>query len=185
MGTIDDKKWELLSSEYLFREPWLTARRDHVRLPSGVEMPNYYVLEYPDWVNVLALTKDGRFLLERQYRHARRLTAFEIPAGCVEEGEDPLKAAQRELFEETGYTGGEWSFFLQLCPNAGAMSNTSTTFLARGVEQTSTQHLEQTEDIDICLFSEEEVFEMLQRGEFHQAMMVAPLWKYFAEQKGK
>ena len=63
------KKWELLGSEYLIRRPWLTARQDHVRLPSGVEMKEYYVLEYPEWVNVLAITKDGKFLMEKQYRH--------------------------------------------------------------------------------------------------------------------
>ena len=54
----DEKKWEVLHSEYLIRRPWLTARRDHVRLPNGVENPEYYVLEYPDWVNVIALTRD-------------------------------------------------------------------------------------------------------------------------------
>ena len=50
-----DKQWTVLESEYLIRRPWLTARRDRVRLPNGVENNEYYVLEYPDWVNVIAL----------------------------------------------------------------------------------------------------------------------------------
>ena len=74
----DEKKWEILHSEYLIRRPWLTARRDHIRMPNGVENPEYYVLEYPDWVNVIAITSDGHFLMERQYRHGLQWTGYEI-----------------------------------------------------------------------------------------------------------
>jgi len=173
-------KWELLGSEYLFREPWLTARRDHVRLPSGVEMKNFYVLEYPEFCNVIAITPEGKFLMERQYRHAQQYVGYEIPAGCVEKGEDPMEAAKRELYEETGFTGGEWSHFMTVSPNAGACTNYSHTFLAKGVKPTSSQHLEQTEDIKVCLLSLDEVRDLLLHDGFHQAMMAAPLWKYFA-----
>ncbi len=94
-----DKQWTVLESEYLIRRPWLTARRDWVRLPNGVENNEYYVLEYPDWVNVIALTEDGKFIMERQYRHGLRWTGYEICAGVCEEGETPLESAQRELHE--------------------------------------------------------------------------------------
>ena len=60
----EDRKWRVLSSEYLFRRPWLTARKDVVKLPDGRVNPEYYVLEYPDWVNVIALTADGQMILE-------------------------------------------------------------------------------------------------------------------------
>lgn len=178
----DIEKWTLLDSKYLIQRPWLTARRDHVRLPSGVEHDEFYVLEYPDWINIIAITQEGHFIMERQYRHARQLVAYELPAGVVEEGEEPLKAAQRELYEETGYTGGEWSPFMTLCPNPGANTNVSHTFLAIGVEKTSTQHLEQTEDIAVYELTRDEVWELLRSGEIHQALMAAPLWKYFYEQ---
>ncbi|MBQ7571030.1 MAG: NUDIX hydrolase [Bacteroidaceae bacterium] len=177
----DVQKWKLISSEYLFRRPWLTARRDHLQLPNGTDMPEYYVLEYPDWINIIALTRDGQMLLERQYRHGRQMVGWEIPAGCVEEGETPLQAAQRELLEETGYTGGEWHQLMELFPNASACTNVCYTFLATGVERTSTQHLEQTEDISVYETPLDEVFRMLQAGEFHQAPMAAPLWKFFYE----
>lgn len=180
MEKKDPMLWELLGSEYLFNHPWLTARRDHVRLPSGVEMNDFYVLEYPDFCNVIAITKEGKFLMERQYRHAQRLVGYEIPAGCVEKGEDPMAAAKRELYEETGYGGGEWSHFMTISPNAGSCTNYNYTFLAIGVEPVSTQHLERTEDIKVVLFEPAEVVRMLQNDEFHQAMMAAPLWKYVA-----
>ena len=92
----DPMEWEVLESEYLFKRPWLTARREHVRLPTGAEIKEFYVLEYPEFCNVIAITKDGKFLLERQYRHAQHLTAIEIPAGCVKKEEDPLDEATRE-----------------------------------------------------------------------------------------
>ena len=62
------KRWKTLKSEYLFKRPWLTARRDVVQLPNGVVNNEFYVLEYPDWVNVIAITKDGLFVFVRQYR---------------------------------------------------------------------------------------------------------------------
>ena len=65
----DHLRWTTLSSEYLIRRPWLTARRDKVQLPDGRVHPEYYVLEYPGWVNVIAETKEGLLVLERQYRH--------------------------------------------------------------------------------------------------------------------
>ncbi|MCQ2216934.1 MAG: NUDIX hydrolase [Paludibacteraceae bacterium] len=178
----DSMEWQVLESEYLFQRPWLTARREHVKLPTGAEIRDFYILEYPDFCNVIALTKEGKFLMERQYRHAQRLTAYEIPAGCVEKGEDPLAAAQRELYEETGYAGGEWSHFMTISPNAGACTNYSHTYVAFGVEQVSEQHLEVSEDIQIVLLEKEDVIRMLKNGEFHQAMMVAPLWKFAAMQ---
>ena len=86
--STDDRKWEIIESEYLIRRPWLTARRDRVKLPTGVEIPEYYILEYPDWVNVIAITKEGKFVLVRQYRHGIKETRYEICAGVCETGEN-------------------------------------------------------------------------------------------------
>ena len=179
----DPMAWDVIDSEYLFKRPWLTARRDHVKLPTGAEIHDFYVLEYPEFCNVIAITKGGKFLMERQYRHAQHYTGIEIPAGCVEKGEDPMDAAKRELYEEIGYARGEWSKLMTISPNAGACTNYSHTYLAVGVEKISTQHLEDSEDIKIVLLDKDEVLRMLKNDEFHQAMMAAPLWKYFAMNK--
>ena len=159
----------------------MTARRDHVRLPSGVEMKEYYVLEYPDWINVIATTRDGRFIMERQYRHGLQWVGHEICAGVVEEGEEPLAAAKRELLEETGYAGGEWRHVMTLSGNASTMTNLTYCFVAEGVEPVSGQSLEATEDIEVILMTADEVRELLAGDQIRQALMAAPLWKYFAE----
>lgn len=178
----DEKKWEVLESEYLIRRPWLTARRDHVKLPTGAEIPEYYILEYPEWVNVIAITKEGLFLMVRQYRHGIRETRYELCAGVCEEGEDFMEAAKRELYEETGYGGGTWQPFMTVSANASTMTNFSHTFLAIGVEPLSTQHLEETEDLTVHLLTAEEVKSLLVNDEVRQSLMAAPLWKYFAMQ---
>lgn len=178
----DDKKWEILESEYLIRRPWLTARRDHVRLPDGVENKEYYVLEYPDWVNVIAITVDGKFVMERQYRHGLQWTGYEICAGVCESGENPLEAAKRELWEETGFGGGEWKLQMTISANTSTMTNLCHCFVATGVERISEQHLEATEDISVRLLTVDEVRNLLVGNEIRQALMAAPLWKYFAEQ---
>ena len=157
--------------------------RDCVRLPNGVENDEYYVLEYPDWVNVIAITAEGKFLMERQYRHGLQWTGYEICAGVCEKGEEPLESAKRELYEETGYAGGEWKHFMTLSANTSTMNNVCHCFLAEGVKRISTQHLEPTEDISIHLLSTDEVRALLLNDEIRQALMAAPLWKLFAERK--
>lgn len=177
---MKDMTWKTLSSEYLIKRPWLTARRDKVQLPDGRIMDEYYVLEYPTWVNVIAITKEGEMVLVRQYRHALGRTNFELVAGVLEKGEDPLVAAQRELLEETGYSGGEWKELMQLSANSSTMTNLTHCFLAEGVEKTALQNLDASEDLEVYVFSQEEVRQKLQQGDFVQALMVAPLWKYFS-----
>lgn len=177
----EDGKWETISSEYLFRRPWLTVRHDQVRLPDGRINPEFYVLEYPDWVNIIAITENGEFVMERQYRHGLDKTCYEIAAGVVENGETPLEAARRELEEETGYGGGDWKELMLISGNPSTTSNLTHCFLAEGVKKVSAQHLDSTEDLSVCLLSLDQVRQLLVHDKIRQALMAAPLWKYFAE----
>ena len=177
---MKDMKWKILSSEYLIKRPWLTARRDIVELPDGRINKEYYVLEYPTWINVTAITKEGQMVLVRQYRHALGQTNFEIVAGVVEQGEIPINAAKRELLEEAGYGGGEWRELAVISANPSTTTNLTHCFLATGVEKVSGQHLDATEDIEVYLFSQENVKEMIRRGDFVQSLMLVPLLKFFS-----
>lgn len=179
---MTDTPWETLSSEYLFREPWFTVRRDHLVLPNGNHIPSYYILEYPDWVNTIAITREGEFVFVRQYRHGLRETSYELCAGvCEKEDASPLVSAQRELLEETGYGNGTWREFMQICPNPSTHTNITHCFLATDVEPVTAQHLEATESLTVHQLSLDEVKSLLQQGAIRQALMAAPLWKYMAE----
>lgn len=179
MEKYEDRKWEVLHREYLYREPWFTARRDHVRLPNGQEIKDYYVLEYPDWVNTIAITRDGEFVMVRQYRHGIEETRYELCAGVCEPNETPLQAAQRELLEETGYGHGKWLPLMNISGNTSTTNNLTHCFLATDVERISDQHLDDAEDLSVHLLSEQEIWNLLQNDQLRQSLMVAPLWKYF------
>ena len=174
-------KWRTLGSEYIIRRPWLTARRDTVELPNGAVNDEYYVLEYPDWINVTAITADGQYVFVRQYRHGLGQTCHEIVAGVIKPGEQPEAAARRELMEETGFGGEKWRELMTISPNPSTVTNVVHCFVATGVERLGTQHLDATEDIEVCLFTKDDVLRMLERGKIMQALMAAPLWRLFAE----
>ena len=93
----------------------------------------------------------------------------------------PLEAARRELLEETGYGGGEWRPLTCICANPATQNNLTHCFLATGVERIGDQHLDTTEDIRVHLFTREELLELLRTDRIRQALMAAPLWRYFAE----
>lgn len=173
------RKPELISSEYLIQRPWLTARRDKLRLPDGRINPEYYVLEYPSWVNVIAVTQEGRYVMVRQYRHGLGIISTELCAGVVEEGEEPEQAARRELREETGYTGGRWQLQCVLSGNPSTTNNLTYCFLAEDVELTDRQRLDPTEDVEALTLSREEVMDLLMSDRMKQSLMAAPLWRHF------
>ena len=177
-----NRPWKVLSSEYLARKPWFTVRHESLELPDGRRVPDYYVFEYPDWINITAITRQGEFVLIDQYRHGLGETSYEIPAGVVEPSDASLlDAARRELREETGYGGGEWRLLTSISANPATQNNLTHCFLATGVERIGEQQLDATEDIRVHLFSRSEVLELLRTDRIRQALMAAPLWRYFAE----
>lgn len=175
------KKWKTLSTEYLIRRPWLTARRDAVQLPNGTIRPEHYVLEYPAWVNILAIDRQGNYILIEQYRHGLDDVFIELPAGVAEEGEEPLEAAKRELQEETGYGNGEWELLTVLGQNPSTCNNLTYCYLARNVEPISDLQLDEGEDIALHLTTRRELTEMMERDEIKQALMAAPIWKHLLQ----
>ena len=173
---------EVLESKYLFRRPWLTVRQEHIRLVNGAEVPEYYVLEYPDWVNILAITKDKKFVMVRQYRHGSQTTNFEFCGGVVDKtDESPLAAAQRELLEETGFGGGKWRQNLKMSANPSTTNNWIYNFIAEDVELVEKQHLDGGEDLSWHLLSLAEIKDLLRKGEIIQSGHACALWKYMAE----
>lgn len=177
------RKPKIIDSEYLIRRPWLTARRDKLLMPDGRINPEFYVLEYPAWVNVMAITDEGMFVMIRQYRHGLGTISTELCAGVVEDGETTLDAARRELSEETGYTGDDWELQCVISGNPSTTNNLTYCYLAKGVKKTCAQHLDATEDIEVVLMSREELLDLMMADEMKQSLMLAPLWRYFYLEK--
>jgi 8-oxo-dGTP pyrophosphatase MutT (NUDIX family) len=178
----DPKPWQCIDPHYLFRKPpWLVLRQQCFRLPSGREIAEYWISEYPPWVNVVAVTKDDACVLVRQFRPGIGAVHYELPAGVSEAGESMEAAARRELLEETGFGGGSWRMLMNLSANPALQNNMTGTFVALGVEQIRPPEPEQTEDLRVHLVKVDELAALIDRGDMIQALHVAPLLRYLLE----
>lgn len=168
--TTSPMDWKLLSSEYLYKDGWFTARHDRCEMPSGKIVDPYYVLEYPNWVNAVALTGSGDIILIRQYRHALGQTILEIPGGCMETGEEPAQSMRRELLEETGYAFDTLEPMGDISPNPSTNSNLTYMFLATGGRKVQDQHLDPHEEIEILTYSPRAVMKLLEENRIMQSL---------------
>jgi ADP-ribose pyrophosphatase len=132
-------KVRLLSSRTVYRGPVFTITTDHVQEPGGIRVRRD-LIHHSGSVVILAVDQSGdqsgstpRVLLERQYRHAAGDYLWELPAGRIDPGEHELKAAKRELLEETGYTAAHWRRILKFYASPGFMAETMSVFLATGL----------------------------------------------------
>jgi ADP-ribose pyrophosphatase len=130
------KTAKVLSSKVVYRGKVFHVTSDQVIEPSGVKVTRQ-MMRHSGSVVVLCVDESGReprVLLIRQYRYAAQRPLWELPAGRIDEGEDALTAAQRELMEETGYRAREWKQVLFYYPSPGFMDETHALFLARDIQ---------------------------------------------------
>jgi ADP-ribose pyrophosphatase len=166
-------KWKILSSEYLFSDLWFKVRKDKCETPQGKIVDPYYVYEFPTWVTAVALTEDGKVILERQYRHALGEVCIEIPGGCVDDTDTNFEEAiKRELLEETGYSFSSYEYLGKTSANPSTNSNLMHMFLAKGGKKIASQELDHNEEIEIDLVTIEELKQMIRENKIVQAMHV-------------
>lgn len=165
-------KWKVLASEYLHNEPWLTIRKDKCELPNGKLVPEFFINEYPEWVNVFGTTEEGKVLMVKQYRHGIEQVGIELPGGVAEKGEDAETAARREIMEETGYEFSEFVYLGKVSANPSTTNNFTHMFLATGGKKVAEQKLDETEDIEVLLYSIDEVKKLVKENKIMQSLHV-------------
>jgi 8-oxo-dGTP pyrophosphatase MutT (NUDIX family) len=167
-------KWSVVSSETIHADRWLNVRADTCVTTKGETVSPYYVLDYPDWVQVVAITDDDQIVLIRQYRHAAADVLLELPGGTVDPQDDnPEQAMRRELLEETGFSADEFRHVISLSPNPATHTNMVHTYLALGARLTGAQNTDPGEDIGVELMPVSAVIAGLPSGLFQQSMHVA------------
>jgi ADP-ribose pyrophosphatase len=165
-----DLVWKTLSSHYLHKGPWATLRSDRCEMPGGHIVEDYYVLEYPNWVNAVAITDDNKVLLVHQYRHAAGIVSLEIPGGVIEDGEMPQHALRRELLEETGYLFDDFELLCTVYANPSTANNHTYCYLARAGKKVQEQALDDQEEIIVQTFTIPEVKQLLAENKIAQAL---------------
>lgn len=169
------KPWKVLETSYLHPR----FRIDKCELSNG-NLLDATILEFRSWAIVVALTKNGEVVLVKQYRHGVCESLLEFPGGVVEDDEDPVEGAKRELLEETGYTASNIIPVGKLYPNPALQTNTQYGFLALDAEKVSEQNLDGGEDIEVHLMSLGELVEIAKNGQFLHALNVAVLFQALA-----
>ncbi len=179
-----DLRWKKISSQYISRDQWGTVRKDICQTPDGKIIDPYFVYEFPTWVTAVAITEEGEIILERQYRYALDVTCYEIPGGCVDETDSSLESAiKRELLEETGYKFTHFEYLGKTSSNPSTNNNWMHMYLATGGRYDRKQQLDHNEDIEVYLFTVDEVKKLLEENKIVQSMHVTTLYYAFAKMK--
>jgi len=132
----------------------------------------------PNWVNIIPVTINKEIIFVRQFRYGANENTLEIPGGMVDEGEDPMIAATRELAEETGYTSTQIIEIGRVEPNPALMSNYTYSYLALNASQSTEQKLDGTEDIEILKRHIDEIPLMIEKGEIQHALVICAFYFY-------
>jgi 8-oxo-dGTP pyrophosphatase MutT (NUDIX family) len=167
--TQQRQSWEVLSTRQVIDTPFLRIRSEKVALPDGTILSDYYIIENRGWVGVIPITEDGRFIINKQYKHGIGREVLEFPAGGIDPHEtDPLAAAQRELMEETGYSvePGQIHLLSHMMANPTGAVTEVWWYLAHNVRKTGEQKIDPAEVIENIFLTPAELVELLHSDRF-------------------
>ncbi len=172
--------WTYLHSKVLQFGPVFTTKIEHYRSPRTGQVHDFYLIDSPDWVNVIPLTGDGKVILVRQYRFGTKEFSLEIPGGMLDPGDTPATAARRELLEETGCTGDEPILLGVVHPNPAIHTNRCYTYLVKNATYKSPPKQDSTEDIEVLRFPLSEIPRLIHDGKISHALVVAAFYWCFS-----
>jgi 8-oxo-dGTP pyrophosphatase MutT (NUDIX family) len=165
--------WQIIKDTKVFETPIFNLHEREVK-PAGENEPSdFYVLDAPEWINIIALTPDREIVLVEQYRHGIDEVTLEIPGGMVDPGESPIEAAKRELAEETGFTSDSWELIGKSSSNPAFLTNFTHLYLVENCKKTEDQQTEGTEDIDVHIMKLKDFMSLIRNGTVHHAIVLS------------
>ncbi|MBI5768122.1 MAG: NUDIX hydrolase [Verrucomicrobia bacterium] len=169
-------RWEILGQKIQAKTVVFDLQSVRYRHPVRGTEKDFVVIRAPDWVNVLALTRDGQLVLVQQFRFGIDALSLEIPGGVMEAGEDPVEAGLRELREETGFTGKNARLLGSVHPNPAIQANRCHLVLVEGAERTAALEWDDTEEIEVATRPVDEVLAAARDGRITHGLVLNALF---------
>lgn len=175
-------KWKLIKSERLFESKWLTLKNNSYDIGGGKIRDDYYHIDRPDYVLIVAEDKDGKIIVIRQYRRGVDEILYELPAGWIDENETAVQAAERELKEETGFQG-KGSLLGTLTAQPGFMSMKANVVLVEVEKNFDSKSLSEDETIEQFTFDIDKIKQMIVNGEIKDMGFISAINLYLLNHK--
>jgi ADP-ribose pyrophosphatase len=173
------RDWTRIESERLADYEVFAVRRHTARSPRTGDVHRFHVIDVPPCVVAIPLTHDGRVIMVEQFRHAVQRVTLEFPAGVMEEGEEAVSAAERELEEETGYCAGSVELLAEFDPDPAIQSSAIRVVLARECQAKGEPHQDAGEDVQVRLVERERIPELIRDGTIRAAPAITA-WSLFS-----
>ncbi len=171
--------WETIRSEEEGFFRIFRVVREWKRCPVSGREFDFYILDCPDWVNVIALTPDRQIVLIEQYRHGSEEIELEIPGGVMDDNDtSPVETGVRELREETGFEGEEAQELVRFRPNPAMIRNWCHVILVKNCRRVHPTHFDETEWIATRLVPIEEIPNLIASNQITNAMVLAALYHF-------
>jgi len=165
-----------LSSERIYEGAILNLRKDEVTVKDG-RTSYREIVEHNGGVIILGVTDEGKIPMIRQFRKAAEQIMFELPAGKLEKGEDPMEAAAREFKEETGYTAGDIRHVASFFPTVGYSEEVLHVYFAENLTAGDTD-FDENESIDIQEYMPDTLYGLIDSGEINDGKTLIALLLY-------
>lgn len=175
----DPEVWKRKRSKEIADCRVFKVREDFCERETDLKESSFFVIENPDWVNIIALTNEKEAILIRQFRHGTEETILELPGGMIDEDENPLDAARCELLEETGFSSENFILLGKSHPNPAIQNNTIYHFLATGCEKTAETNFDEHESVITKLVSLTETQNLIASGVITHSLVIAAFY-YFS-----
>jgi len=172
--------WSIVTENKEYKTPIFNLLKRSMELQAENESDrgDFYVLDAPEWINIIAITADGEVILVEQYRYGIEQPTLEIPGGMVDEGEEPLEGAKREMLEETGYRSDKWRSLGKVSSNPAIMTNFTHMYLAEECVFEGADNPDTHERINVHTMPVDDFLERVHDGTVHHAIVLAAVARY-------
>lgn len=171
------KPWSIISQQIQYQKNWFSVVTQKVQLPDGRILDPYFVVNVPNWTNIIIATQKDELVMVKQYRQAAQTFTIEPAGGLIDKNETPLQAAIREMQEETGYTSNEISLLGEVFPNPALQATKAYFYLAQNAQLTGQRNFDEFEEIEVVQLPKSVVLNMLQNNEFTNGVQVGAIYK--------